>query len=94
MLVEPNSSVVLDEQTFANEILLEFHSSPMLVWFHLQYDQILNIIDDIALYHGIDYMGFDEAYLIESSEQFAYERAFFLFPLDYGTSFDTHVLIL
>jgi hypothetical protein len=48
--VSRNSSVVLDEQTFANEILLEFHLSPMLVWFHLQYDQILNIIDDIALY--------------------------------------------
>jgi hypothetical protein len=53
MLVEPNSSVILDEQTFANEILLEFHLLPMLVWFHLQYDQILNIIDDIALYYGI-----------------------------------------
>lgn len=91
MLVEPNSSVILDEQTFANEILLEFHLSPMLVKFHLQYDQILNIIDEIALYIGIVYMGFDEAYIIESSEEFANDRAYFLFPLDYGTSFDTHV---
>jgi hypothetical protein len=36
-------------------------------------------------------MGFDEAYVIESSEQFANERAYFLFPLDCGTSLDTHV---
>ena len=49
----------------------------MLVWFHLQYDQILNVIDDIALYDGIDCMGFDLAYVIESSEQFANERAYF-----------------
>lgn len=90
MLVQPNSSTTLDEQTFANEVLYEYHLSPMLVWFHLQYDQILNLFDDIVLYYGIDHMGFDDAYVNESSGQFVNERAYFLCPLDYGTSFDTH----
>lgn len=62
----------------------------MLVWFHLQYDQILNLFDDIVLYNGICRMGFDKAYVDESSEQFANQCACISFPLDYGTSFDTH----